>query len=329
MPTLNIFENTDGSASIASPKITTIRDVDEINSAAIDAGFDCAYQQLEPGPLIAQSMFAQIDDVSVVHEKVNKSLEYRGAQLFGRYTLLYLKSQSATRVAGTDPGTGKLWLIPPSYELSMITGGFIDVYSVSISVDELKEVLPSQSLGSGLLDFKSPLALRLLRRDEAEFRACLSACFMANSNQSIHFDIAGQLLRCVANVLTKNRRTKEIRTHKDYQNFRRLIEVADYIEDNIDRAVSVDEMVEISGYSSRTLNRHFSNNFGMSPYLYSRMKRLDAARKAISASPLQTGIITRVALEQGFDHLGRFSEDFKKHFGVLPSDYAQLKSLEV
>ena len=48
-------------------------------------------------------------------------------------------------------------------------------------------------------------------------------------------------------------------------------------------------------------------------------RRLEAANLALlSAEPGETNV-TQVALDLGFDQLGRFSADYKKAFGEFPS----------
>ena len=60
---------------------------------------------------------------------------------------------------------------------------------------------------------------------------------------------------------------------------------------------------------------------GMPPTAYVRAVRLDRVRdKLLAGGP--TVSVTDVAMKWGFFHLGRFAQQYKHRFGVLPSHTA-------
>ncbi len=84
-------------------------------------------------------------------------------------------------------------------------------------------------------------------------------------------------------------------------------------------AVSVSDVYKYAAVSWRTLDRAFKERFGVSPKQYIVTKRLVGVRRTLLAAPLATKI-TDVANDWGFWHLGRFSSDYKRMFGELPSN---------
>jgi transcriptional regulator GlxA family with amidase domain len=73
------------------------------------------------------------------------------------------------------------------------------------------------------------------------------------------------------------------------------------------------------GVSSRTLHRAFLRDYGMAPMSMLRRTRLRAARRLLQlAGPGIT--VTTVALDCGFAHLGRFSQEYSRQFGEAPSE---------
>lgn len=73
------------------------------------------------------------------------------------------------------------------------------------------------------------------------------------------------------------------------------------------------------GVSERSLQYAFRAYVDMTPVAYLRMCRLNRARAVLRASDPRVTAVTAVALRFGFLHLGRFSHDYRRQFGELPS----------
>lgn len=86
--------------------------------------------------------------------------------------------------------------------------------------------------------------------------------------------------------------------------------------DNPERPITVAELCQTLGVSRRTLQYCFQDIVGHSPADFLRIVRLNGARRAIKTSRS----VTEAATYWGFWHLGRFSHDYKAHFGEMPSD---------
>ena len=71
---------------------------------------------------------------------------------------------------------------------------------------------------------------------------------------------------------------------------------------------------------STTLERAFRREFGMSPTEYIRVRRLAAANRRLKRAEGADKQIARLAMDVGFNHLGRFSAAYRRQFGELPSD---------
>ena len=91
-----------------------------------------------------------------------------------------------------------------------------------------------------------------------------------------------------------------------------------YIEANLHRPLSLQELSECSGYSRRSLQYAFQRRFGCGPMQWVRQRRLEAAREALQgASPTET--VRRIARRCGYINLSSFSRDIQKTFGRTPS----------
>jgi transcriptional regulator GlxA family with amidase domain len=87
---------------------------------------------------------------------------------------------------------------------------------------------------------------------------------------------------------------------------------------SLDACISVDGVAEASGLSTRSLYRLIQSTLGTSPVALRRRARMASAREELSAPGPDT-TVTATALRWGFTHLGRFSRDYARTFGELPS----------
>jgi AraC-like DNA-binding protein len=72
--------------------------------------------------------------------------------------------------------------------------------------------------------------------------------------------------------------------------------------------------------SRRTLERAFHDLLGISPAHHLRLRSLNAVRDSLLHCQPEPGIVTRVAIDHGFWHLGRFSLSYRALFGERPID---------
>ena len=94
-----------------------------------------------------------------------------------------------------------------------------------------------------------------------------------------------------------------------------------YVDECLDRntlPTLMDLCTEL-GVSVRTLQYAFRAYIGMPPLTYLRLCRLNRARTLLRASEPACENVTRIALQLGFLHLGRFAGDYRRMFGEAPS----------
>ena len=110
--------------------------------------------------------------------------------------------------------------------------------------------------------------------------------------------------------------------HKhSYSVQRALVLAREYIEAHLEKPLPIPEICAFAGISQRTLERAFAIEFGMSPVQYLRTIRLNEVHR-ILRKPVEDDdfYVTRVADRFGFNHLGRFSREYKQLYGELPSE---------
>ena len=81
-----------------------------------------------------------------------------------------------------------------------------------------------------------------------------------------------------------------------------------WIDNNLDKKLTVDDLSDISGYSPWHLFRLFRHYFDRSPMEYIRQQRMSLCRRLFLTTP-------------GYDDLSAFNRTFKKYHALTPTQY--------
>jgi AraC family L-rhamnose operon transcriptional activator RhaR len=166
---------------------------------------------------------------------------------------------------------------------------------------------------------------RLLCRDESAARAAMlwrtlqaaaSAPLSPGRRGQIE-NIAGAtllaLLECGADCLPSETERPEEGAHTSL-----LRRAARYMEDNLNRSLSVAEVAAQVGLSPRHLGRLFGEWAGTSPAAYIDRARLDRAAALLKGSAKSVGQIGAIV---GYSDGAHFSRAFTRRFGCTPGAY--------
>ena len=92
-----------------------------------------------------------------------------------------------------------------------------------------------------------------------------------------------------------------------------------FIRENENKLLSVKELCEVSQVSERTLEYAFLEKYQVSPSFYIKAHHLNLVKKELVKLKGRKIRVSDVAVKYGFHHMGQFSVDFKKQFGLSPS----------
>ncbi|MDJ0654739.1 MAG: AraC family transcriptional regulator [Xanthomonadales bacterium] len=102
---------------------------------------------------------------------------------------------------------------------------------------------------------------------------------------------------------------------------RRLHQARQFIEDNFDSPICLDDMAASAFMSSAHFLRQFKQQFSITPYQYLTHCRLQAAQKLLRNTEIA---ITDVVFASGFGNRSAFSRLFKERYGVSPMEFRRL-----
>jgi AraC-like DNA-binding protein len=94
--------------------------------------------------------------------------------------------------------------------------------------------------------------------------------------------------------------------------------IKEYLEQNLDREVVMDELSRIFHLNSIYLSRIFKKSIGISPKQYHTMARINKAKEMIQNSKYS---LSEIAYRLGFSGIHSFSRYFKNEEGIPPSSY--------
>ena len=97
-----------------------------------------------------------------------------------------------------------------------------------------------------------------------------------------------------------------------------------YIEENLDRKINIDDVAKSAGFSASHLHRLFSFAYGISVADYIRKRKLASSLPSLLD---RTKSILEIAMSCGFEYEQSFSRAFKAEFGITPGKYRMTRPI--
>jgi len=109
--------------------------------------------------------------------------------------------------------------------------------------------------------------------------------------------------------------------NKDSNQAEAAIFIADYVQDNHTKKISLADIARELGYDYNYMSRYFHNTFNMTFTEFVNIYRLESAIKLLEETNKS---IIDIALESGFQSVRNFNSFFKAHTGKSPSEYRKM-----
>lgn len=104
-----------------------------------------------------------------------------------------------------------------------------------------------------------------------------------------------------------------LQQHGQIQQISRAV---DYVHQNLNKTVSVDELAEMVNMSSSGFHKKFKEVMHLSPLQYAKFIKLNKAQ-----SYIVDGInVSEAGYMVGYNSPAQFSREYKRHFGISPSE---------
>ncbi|MBN3858424.1 helix-turn-helix domain-containing protein [Paraburkholderia sp. Ac-20340] len=308
--------------------VSVAHDADE--QARNLVGWRQTYDQLAAGRFVGTLTEIPLDTMKIFCETTSHTLrqacEVRGdAYWFG----IPAARDEQARIDSQPFGEHAIAVRPGNVEFELLTPAQFSIYGVVVRGDVLRRYAetvervpldarlpPAPTVRAGaarLAQLCGMLAQRL--GDPEDGNAVLS--------DIERDDVQAELLAALFDACTTQEdehADDHPQTHADQPSRRRWIvaQARDYVLAHRSRPVGVPELCEQLHVSRRTLQYCFQDVLGMAPATYLRALRLNGARRDLCGRA--AGSVQDVAAAWGFWHLSQFATDYRRMFGMRPSE---------
>jgi len=138
------------------------------------------------------------------------------------------------------------------------------------------------------------------------------------SDPLFHDKVEHDILQILFQNLDRSRKQK-----KAFQGDIDANKIRQYIELNYKDQIKLEELCSSEKLSDRTIRASFNRLFGFSPKQYLKQYRLGKTHFSLIRNNPTSTTVGEVAYDNGFTHMGRFSDQYRAMFGATP--YTTLK----
>ena len=144
-----------------------------------------------------------------------------------------------------------------------------------------------------------------------------------NQNGQFYLD---SLIATLITHLISHYTAEKNKFHKHTSSFpkQRIRQVINYIQDNLDRDLSLCELAASIHISPSYFSTLFKESTGISPHQYIIQCKIDRAKKLLQGDDMT---IAKVACELGFSHQSHLNYHFKRLVGTTPKRFQNSKNL--
>lgn len=306
--------------------VSVAHDADE--QARNLVGWRQTYDQLAAGRFVGTLTEIPLDTMKIFCETTSQTLrqacEVRGdAYWFGIPAAL----DGQARIDSQPFGEHAIAVRPGNVEFELLTPAQFSIYGVVVRGDVLRHYAETVE--------RVPLDARLPSAPTVRAGAARLAQLCALLGQRLgdtdadddmlsdveRDDVQAELLAALFDACTaRDDEAGNTDGLADPPSRRRWIvaQARDYVLAHRSRPVGVPELCEQLHVSRRTLQYCFQDVLGMAPATYLRALRLNGARRDLCGRA--AGSVQDVAAAWGFWHLSQFATDYRRMFGMRPSE---------
>ena len=232
--------------------------------------------------------------------------------------------------------SGKWWGKPfPENQIAFSTGGREIAVQLPAGYGNLIAILPVEDFrtdfeletgtqpdfldGQGHYLSLPPGALGQLAGDWQEFIRPPADSMMLRHGTSLCREITRSLAAALPLPPSSFSSTAVGRHH-----VRRMIEICNDLNGQID----LDGVCQSLNVSRRSLEVHVLTHLGVTPHRYLRLKRLNQAYEALLRADPGTSLVKEIAANHSFLQIGRFSVEYRRLFGEMPSETLRRAALD-
>ena len=253
---------------------------------------------------IAKSKSCTVDEPVILIVGQGKKTYFLGEQKYefsaGSVLVLFYPTAMETEITEATPDKPFL-----SAGVAMDMGRMADVL---MRIDRIDGVVPKPVSSNPSSIFSIPLNERLL---DAFVRL-----FELLDNPKDTTMLADSIVDEIYYRLIDDERGNELRFLLQQRGeIQRISKAVDYIQQNLDKAISVEQLADMVHMGQTTFYENFKSVMHLSPLQYAKSVKLYEAQKLIKAGKSAS----EAGYSVGYNSSAQFSREYKRHFGFVPS----------
>ena len=300
---------------------------DSEQHAACLSDWDQTYHQLDPGQFNGELTDLGFLGIQVFRETTNRSVLQQGSPIddcvvFG----IPLAMDGPGLFSGKHFTQQDFITFNGSDGFHLITPKRFDILAVTVPRIELMQLLALEGIDA--CSISKSTVLKPATATLHALRDCLASVVNPQEIDPSHFAHlqvqrnlkSGILSNIVSTIRSAKPGDSPSRCFKSRSHLVR--EIIDWALSKQEDPPSISEICLRFNIGRRVLNYSFIEVVGTSPLNYLRSIRLNGARRDLRKLPSQMSV-QEIASQWGFWHLPRFSAEYRKLFGELPSETRQ------
>jgi AraC family ethanolamine operon transcriptional activator len=307
-------------AALRTQKIECFEDLNEVVQ-----GSRREILQVESGKFAGQLSHASIGDLPIDVASFNLGLRSTGASVRDRTSIAMLTG-SADRATWSsyELHTGDTLVMPPNGDHENRYYGGASIFVISISEADIASSFGSEpQLGDPLAwrqnHFKGDAVT--VQRTIPRLQSLVARLGQVSSSaQAAEFWKRAVIESMTANIVMGSPSGRDGPLPSALKVVRR---VEEYLDAFGSGPIHISQICGHLHVSRRTLHRAFNEALGIGPIAFLRHRRLCAVHKMLRSSPAGSQSISDLAMQFGFQNLGRFAGYYHHLFGEYPSETRQ------
>jgi AraC-like DNA-binding protein len=296
----------------------TFRSAEEVEETFLQLGVNQQMRQLGRGSFRSDLTARSAGQVELFADRYSKSCRMYLEPPQGMVGLLFFRSARGRVLAsGASVANDKLCFFPKGVVSGLVTSDLAGSEAIGIPESRFNEMF-------GLLcpTCTRPDRMEVMEGNMKQLSALKRSVLNLLSQPGEHMDQEqlSNLLAASISWLGDSSGQSRPEGLWAYQVRRRVARLAEeYIEENYANPIHMEDICGVTGVGVRTLQRCFREYFEVTITDYILNVRLQNAYRelAIAHDPQKT--VTRIAMQHGFRHLGRFSITFRQRYGISPN----------
>ncbi len=291
--------------------------MEEVNELSRASGREGEYHQLSKGRITDRWRRLSLGEFMLSSHSMDKRIHGHLSPSRGYVAMAVMPPPYYMLVDGRMFGSGQVLVLDANSQRDFVNLGKTACYTLivpeSVIVASGQALFPRMRMNAGLASI-------LAVPSSGWSRLHGEATGLLRNGHVSHEDLSHLLSRflCLMAGEPERHHEKESLCNRSTAHVARCAQ--EYIEDHYSHTIRLEDLCRYTGVSLRTLQRSFSRYYQVSPVEYLRVRRLHAARQALLCGNPSQHKVSRIALENGFTHLGRFSVCYREHFGESPKE---------